>query len=111
MARAVDAVLAHKYGPGGLYSTPRGFATAFRPGLAQTFIDEVTHYDPDVVACTKDICTYIYETYGRFPAHVDAFHVPGIWVQAHHLALDYYDSLYVHGYSETQARHDALWHG
>lgn len=111
MASAVDALLADKYGPGGLYSTPEGFGPAFKPGLAQTFIDEVAHYDPDVVACAKDICTYIYETYGRFPAHVDAFHVPGIWVQAHHLALDYYDSLYVHGYSETQAQHDALWHG
>jgi hypothetical protein len=31
MASAVDALLAHKYGPGGLYSTPGGFATAFKP--------------------------------------------------------------------------------
>ncbi|QIG52536.1 hypothetical protein G5V57_18225 [Nordella sp. HKS 07] len=111
MASAVDAVLAEKYGPGGLYSTPEAFAPSFKPGLAQTFIDEVPHYDPDVVACTKEICTYIYETYGRFPAHVDAFHVPGIWVQTHHLALDYYDTLYAHGYSDSQAQHRELWHG
>jgi hypothetical protein len=25
--------------------------------------------------------------------HVDAFHGLGIWIQAHHLALDYYDSI------------------
>ncbi|MCK1291285.1 hypothetical protein [Bradyrhizobium sp. 30] len=111
MANAVDALLAEKYGPGGIYSTGNGFAPVFRRGLAETFVNEVAHFDPDVVACAKDICTYIYETYGRFPAHVDAFHVPGIWVQAHHLALDYYDSMYVRGYSETQAQHDALWHG
>jgi hypothetical protein len=93
-----------------LNSTPDGFAPAFKPGLAQTFIEEVPHYDQDVIASAKDICTYIYETYGRFPAHVDAFHVLGIWVQAHHLALDYYDSLHIGGYSNTQARRDSLWH-
>jgi len=68
---------------------------AFKPGLAQRFVDEVAHLRPDVIACAKDICSYIYDTYGRFPACVDAFHVPGIWIQAHHLALDYYDSIYV----------------
>jgi hypothetical protein len=44
------------------------------------------------------------------PAHVDAIFVPGIWVQAHHLDLDFYDKLFRRGYSETQRRHQALWH-
>ena len=111
MAAAIDALVAEKYGPKGLYTTPDGFAPVFKPGLAQKFIDEVEHLRPEVIECAKDICTYIHETYGRFPAHVDAFHVPGIWIQAHHLALDYYDSIYVGGYSQTQAEHDRLWHG
>ena len=93
MASAVDAIVAEKYGPKGLYTTPDGFAPVFKPGLAQRFVDEVPHLQPEVIACAKDICSYIYNTYGRFPAHVDAFHVPVIWIQAHHLALDYYDSI------------------
>lgn len=64
----------------------------------------------EAIACTKDICNYIYETYGRFPAHVDAMYVPGVWVQAHHLDLEYYDKLFVGGYTETQADHQQLWH-
>ena len=65
----------------------------------------------DVVACCKDICNYIYDTYGRFPAHVDAMYVPGVWVQAHHLDLKYYDTFYSKGYSSTQADHQSKWHG
>ena len=110
MASAVDAIVAEKYGPKGLYTTPDGFAPVFKPGLAQRFVDEVPHLQPEVIACAKDICSYIYNTYGRFPAHVDAFHVPGIWIQAHHLALDYYDSIYVGGYTDSQATHDRNWH-
>ena len=30
---------------------------------------EASNYAADVIACTRDICTYIYETHGRFPAH------------------------------------------
>ena len=39
----------------------------------------------DVIDCVRDICTYIYETHGRFPAHCDAIHVPGVWLQVHHV--------------------------
>jgi hypothetical protein len=110
MNAAVDAILEEKYGPGGLYRNPEHFESVFKPGTAERFLEEVPHYSEEVIACTKDICNYIYDTYGRFPAHVDAMHVPGIWVQAHHLDLKYYDQLYVNGYTETQARHQELWH-
>lgn len=32
-------------------------------------------------------------------------------IQAHHLVLDYYDKIYVGGYSQSQADHERLWHG
>jgi hypothetical protein len=111
MSSAIDALIAHKYGPGGLYRDPANFDAVFKPGLAAKFVDEVPHYQKEVIQVAKDVCTYIWETYGRFPAHVDAIHVPGVWVQAHHLDLDYYDQLYRSGYTETQARHQHLWHG
>ena len=69
------------------------------------------YYDARVIDCVKDICTYIYRTHGRFPAHVDAVYVPGVWLQAHHLDLNYYDTLFNGGYTETHKHHEELWHG
>jgi hypothetical protein len=62
------------------------------------------------LACTKAICNYIYETYGRFPASVDTMHL--MWfVQAHHLDLDYYDKFFHAGAcSHTHAAHMKTWH-
>ena len=65
---------------------------------------------PEAIECTKDVCNYIYDTYGRFPAHVDAMYVPGVWVQIHHLDLDYYAQLYDEDYTKVQAEHDRIWH-
>jgi len=110
MDEAVDALLQHKYGKGGLYTDPKDFEKVFKAGLAEKFIKEVPHYSEEVIACCKAVCNYIFETYDRFPAHVDAMFVPGVWVQAHHLDLNYYDQLYEGGYSNTQRDHEQLWH-
>jgi hypothetical protein len=110
MNDAVDALIKWKYGPNGLYTDPAYLDPVFRPGLAGRFIKEVRHYSPEIIECVKDVCRYIYDTYDRFPAHVDAMFVPGIWVQAHHLDLEYYDKLFRNGYTETQRQHQHLWH-
>jgi hypothetical protein len=62
------------------------------------------------IACTKAICNYIYETYGRFPGALDAMHL--MWfLQAHHLDTDYYDNFFRPGvYGHTHAAHLATWH-
>ena len=44
--------------------------------MQDQYVDEVPHYDKDVVQCVKDVCNYIADTHGRFPAHVDAIYVP-----------------------------------
>jgi len=106
MSAAVDAVIAEKKQ---LYAD-RGFFDKTFKTQGDVFCKEVPFYDPRVIECTKDICNYIYRTHGRFPAHVDAMYVPGVWLQAHHLDLDYYDQLYREGYTETQARHQERWH-
>jgi hypothetical protein len=111
MSEAVDALLNIKYGKSGLYTDPKYFDQVFKPKLAESFLEQVPHFSADVVECCKDICNYIYDTYGRFPAHVDAMYVPGVQVQAHHLDLAYYDKIYTQGYSSTQADHQANWHG
>lgn len=107
MSAAVDAVIAEKRR---LYDDRAFFAKAFK-SRGDQFCSEVPFYEPEVIECTKDICNYIYNTHGRFPAHVDAIYVPGIWIQAHHLDLAYYDQLFQGGYTETQARHQERWHG
>jgi hypothetical protein len=111
MSDAVDAVVALKYGPKGVYNDPAYFRGVFKGDGGDRYLQGVPHYRPEVIACAKDVCNYIYATHGRFPAHVDAVYVPGIWIQVHHLDLRYYDQLFKDGYTETQARHQELWHG
>lgn len=111
MDEAVDAVLAEKFGPDGVYTNPSHFDGVYKPGVTEQFLSQVPRYSPEVVQCAKDICNYIWDTYGRFPAHVDAIYVPGVWIQTHHLDLNYYDKLFQQGYTETQANHQQLWHG
>jgi len=62
------------------------------------------------IACTKAVCNYIYDTYGRFPGTVDAMHL--MWMmQVHHLDTDYYDRFFKPGaYGATHAAHLAAWH-
>ena len=62
------------------------------------------------LACTKAVCNYIYDTYGRFPGSTDAMHL--MWVmQAHHVDTDYYDYFFgSHAYGPTRASHMATWH-
>jgi hypothetical protein len=87
----------------------RAFAT---PSKGDNFVETVPHYESDVINCVKKIGQYIFDTHGRFPAHVDALFVPGVWLQAHHLNTEYYDQVFGgRGYTESQRNHDANWHG
>ncbi len=66
---------------------------------------------PEGVECVTDICTYILETFGKFPATVDPIQLT-LFIQAHHLDLDFYDRHLKPGaYSETHAEHFRRWHG
>jgi hypothetical protein len=111
MAHAVDAVVAAKYRARGTYSDDAYFRRIFQGDRGEKYIREVPHYSDDVINCTKDICTYIYRRHQRFPAHCDAIYAPGVWLQAHHLDLHYYDTLFNGGYTETQREHQQRWHG
>ena len=111
MADAVDAVIAMKYGSNGVYDDRAYFERVFKGDGGDRYVKEVPRYRPEVIQCTKDVCTYILNKHGRFPAHVDAIYVPGVWLQAHHLDLEYYDKLFRDGYTQTQAEHQQLWHG
>jgi hypothetical protein len=110
MAQAVQSVIDQKYASGGTYRSEAYFDAIFNNGLGEKYLREVPRYDPRVIECVIDVCTYILDTHGRFPAHVDAIYVPGVWIQAHHLDLQYYDKLFKNGYCRMHAEHEQLWH-
>ncbi|MGI9408697.1 MAG: hypothetical protein ACR2OV_01400 [Hyphomicrobiaceae bacterium] len=65
---------------------------------------------PEGVQCVKDICTYIHDTFGKFPGTVDPIQMT-LFAQAHHLDLDFYDRHMKQGaYSETHRKHFRDWH-
>ncbi|MEZ5117066.1 MAG: hypothetical protein R2737_12445 [Candidatus Nanopelagicales bacterium] len=109
MGEAVDRIIEHKFGPDGVYRDPDNFRPVFREGLAERYMAEVPVYEPEVIECTKAICRYIHRTHGRFPAHCDAVHVPGVWLQVHSLNLGYYDALFDQVLTPAQRTHDERW--
>jgi hypothetical protein len=112
MDEAVDRVIADKYGPEGTYGDAGSFSRPYRePSSAEEYLRQATHYTPRAVDYVKEVCGYIHETYGRFPAHVDAFHFPGVWLQFAHLEMEYYDRFYDPAQYTRQAAHAATWHG
>lgn len=109
MAEAVDAVIAEKFGPGGIYKDEAVFGRIYKGDFGKEYLREASDYSADVIDCTRDICTYIHKTHGRFPAHTDAIHVPGIWLQVHNVELEYYDRFFSKGVTQPQRDHDRNW--
>jgi hypothetical protein len=110
MTDAVDAVFAEKFGKSGIYSDEKLFADIYKDDFGRRYLAEAAVYNADVVSCVRDICNYIYDTHGRFPAHCDAIHVPGVWLQVHHVETEYYDRFFRNGLTEAHRRHEAEWH-
>jgi hypothetical protein len=110
MDAAVDAVLTP------LARQSSASANFAEPGHVPYLMSDSEHRNGAVevsdegIACTKAICNYIYETYGRFPGSLDAMHL--MWLmQAHHLDTDYYDKFFRSGaYGPTHAAHLTTWH-
>ena len=102
--------MASKFGPQGIYSDEGLFARIYNGEFGAQYLHQASNYTADVIACARDICTYIYETHGRFPAHCDTIHVPGVWLQAHHVEEAYYEKFFQHGLTEEHQLHDQRWH-
>jgi hypothetical protein len=110
MAAAVDTVVQEKFGKQGLYADEKLFSEIYKEDYGHRYLSEAAVYNSDVIDCVRDICTYIYETHGRFPAHCDAIHVPGVWLQIHHVDIDYYDRFFRNGVTEVHRSHKREWH-
>lgn len=110
MREAVAEVIGHKFGPGGMYHDEALFARIYKEDYGKKYLAEAEVYSDQVIACVADICEYILKTHGRFPAHCEAIHAPGVWLQVHHVESEYYDRFFQHGLDEAHRDHDALWH-
>ena len=104
MGAAVDAVLAPPL-PGSKETGP----VPHRMSEAEHRVGAI-RISPEGLACTKAICNYIHDTYGRFPATVDAMHL--MWfMQSHHLDLDFYAKYFKPGAcGPTHLAHMERWH-
>lgn len=110
MSDAVGSVIAAKFGPAGLYKNRELFARIYKHRFGDVYLDEAAEYSDDVIACVRDICNYIHDTHGRFPAHCDAIHVPGVWLQVHHVETEYYERFFRDGLTTAHHAHDQNWH-
>jgi hypothetical protein len=110
LVEAVDAVVAEKFGPSGIYSDETLFTRIYKDDYGERYLKDAAVYTPAVIECVRDICTYIYDTHGRFPAHCDAIHVPGVWLQVHHVENEYYERFFRDGLTEAHQEHQAQWH-
>ncbi|MFI1731545.1 hypothetical protein ACH40E_20500 [Streptomyces acidicola] len=109
MSDAVDAVIREKFGPGGTYTDKDVFARIYKEDYGQRYLAEASEYEERVIECARDICEYVLRTHGRFPAHTDAIHVPGVWLQAHHVETEYYERYFVNGLTDAHRRHREVW--
>ena len=108
---AIDAILAEKYGSRGLYRDAATAAPGMKPESAAAFLREAPHIDPEVIEVVRAICRYLWDTYGRFPAHCHAIDSAGVWMQCHHIDPEFYERHFTEAFSSTQAVHAAAWHG
>lgn len=113
MDAAVDQLIEEKYGPEGTYGDLSIFERSYRDKNdgAEFLKQAAKRPSAEAIEYTKEICNYIYDTYGRFPAHCDAFLLPGVWLQFSHLELEYYDKMFDERLYARQASHERFWTG
>ncbi len=109
MSEAVNDVIAAKFGPKGIYRDTAVFDQIYKDGFAKTYLHDASDYSTEVIECARDICNYIFATHGRFPAHVDTIHVPGIWLQVHKVEVEYYDRFFRSGLTAAHRANDTDW--
>jgi hypothetical protein len=106
MRAAVEAVCERKFGPGGPFNpeTPGVWKDSRRVRSAAQVHDERFR------ECVALQAQYLYDTFGKFPATVPSMFLI-MYLQAHHLDLEFYDKLYKPGsYLKTHADHMSRWH-
>ena len=106
MRAAVEAVCERKFGPGGPFNpeTPGPWKDSRKVrSAAQVHNDRFRE-------CVALQAQYAYDTFGKFPGTVPSMFLI-MYLQAHHLDLDFYDQFYKAGaYLKTHSEHMSRWH-
>jgi len=106
MRAAIEAVSQRKFGPGGPFhaETPGPWKDSPKVRAAAKAHSE------QFKSCVALQAQYIYDTFGKFPGTVPSMFLI-MYLQAHHIDLDFYDKFYKPGaYLTTHAKHMKLWH-
>jgi len=102
---AVLSLVDSKFGIGGIYTTPTS-----RPWATPEGGSRIMPHDQRAIEAVIQFCNYVYRTYGRFPAHTDAFKTV-IAFQAHHVDVGFYEKFYPHeALPHAHRDHFAAWH-
>ena len=76
---------------------------------SEAILDAVKKPTKKEIMVVKDLCNYIYETYGSFPAFSDTMFTR-MMVQSHIIDTDFYDKFYPEGaYSKKHKSHKENW--
>jgi hypothetical protein len=107
MRAAVEHLVSLKFGQCGTFDPQR--PGPFRENVSMK--TAVERYSSEMIECAGEIAQYIYGAYGKFPATTPSVYC-NIFVQAHHLDMDFYDQFYSSdAYLETHRQHFEKWHG
>jgi len=90
MDAAVDFVLDQRWGENGIFSAPDSRPIPWRSSEVARAVPPPSN---EAIEATKTLCSYIWNTYGRFPATIDPF-LMTVWYQAAHLDVEFYDRYY-----------------
>ncbi|MEM2346339.1 MAG: hypothetical protein QXN49_07240 [Archaeoglobaceae archaeon] len=101
MEKAVDAWLKDR---------EKFWREAYVPYRDEHLKERAKQYSEKEILICKDVCNYIYETYGRIPAYIESM-FSRLQAQFQHIDIEFYDTYYKKGaYSETHLHHLKLWH-
>jgi hypothetical protein len=106
MRSAVEAACERKFGRGGPFhpDTPGPWKDSRKVRSAAEVHNE------QFKECVALQAQYVYDTFGKFPGTVPSMFLI-MYLQAHHLDLDFYDKFYEPGsYLKTHAGHMKRWH-
>jgi hypothetical protein len=106
MRDATEALTKRKFGNGGVYNPNTPGVWNDSPKVRAN----AAPYTEEFKKCVALQAQYIYDTYGRFPATVQSV-FSFLYLQAHHLDLDFYDRYFKPGsYLTTHKEHMRKWH-
>jgi hypothetical protein len=107
MRDATEALARRKFGEGGVYNPNTPGAWNDSPKVR----GNANPYTEEFKECVALQAQYIYDTYGKFPGTVPSIFCL-MYVQAHHLDLDFYDHYFKPGtaYLTTHKEHMKKWH-